>query len=81
MKVFKTFPYVLTTLEHYNIYISQPSSASTIQGVSKKMLVSGKMAITPLWKELGEEVIPFSKTTGSELSDEHKNFMIPSKND
>ena len=52
-----------------------------IQGVSKKMLVSGKMAITPLWKELGEEVIPFSKTTGSELSDEHKNFMIPSKND
>ena len=45
------------------------------------MLVSGKMAITPLWKELGEEVIPFSKTTGSELSDEHKNFMIPSKND
>ena len=47
----------------------------------KKMLVSGKMAITPLWKELGEEVIPFSKTTGSELSDEHKNFMIPSKND
>ena len=54
---------------------------SYIQGVSKKMLVSGKMAITPLWKELGEEVIPFSKTTGSELSDEHKNFMIPSKND
>ena len=52
-----------------------------IQGVSKKMLVSGKMAITSLWKELGEEVIPFSKTTGSELSDEHKNFMIPSKND
>ena len=44
------------------------------------MLVSGKMAITPLWKELGEELIPFSKTTGSELSDEHKNFMIPSKN-
>ena len=53
--------------------------ATYIQGVSKKMLVSGKMAITPLWKELGEEVIPFSKTTGSELSDEH--FMIPSKND
>ena len=45
------------------------------------MLVSGKMAITSLWKELGEEVIPFSKTTGSELSDEHFNFMIPSKND
>ena len=45
------------------------------------MLVSGKMAITPLWKELGEEVIPFSKTTGSELSDEHKSFMIQSKND
>ena len=45
------------------------------------MLVSGKMAITPLWKELGEEVIPFSKTTGSELWDEHKNFMIPSKNE
>ena len=45
------------------------------------MLVSGKMAITPLWNELGEEVIPFLKTTGSELSDEHKNFMIPSKND
>ena len=43
------------------------------------MLISGKMAITPLWKELGKEVIPFSKTTGSELSDEH--FMIPSKND
>ena len=37
------------------------------------------MAITSLWKDLG--VIPFSKTTGSELSDEHKNFMIPSKND
>ena len=53
----------------------------TVQGVSKKMLVSGKMAITPLWKELGEEVIPFWKTTGSELSDEHKNFMILSKND
>ena len=52
-----------------------------IQGVSKKMLVSGKMAITSLWKELGEEVIPFSKTTGTELSDEDKNFMIPSKND
>ena len=48
-----------------------------LQGVSKKMLVSGKMAITPLWKELGEEVIPFSKTTGSELSYEHKNFIIP----
>ena len=47
----------------------------------KKMLVSGKMAMTPLWKELGKEVIPFLKTTGSELSDEHKNFMIPSKND
>ena len=45
------------------------------------MLVSGKMAITSLWKELGEEVIPFSKTTGSELSDEHKSFMIQSKND
>ena len=43
------------------------------------MLVSGKMAITPLWKELGEEVIPFLKTTGSKLSDEHKNFMILSK--
>ena len=43
------------------------------------MLVSGKMAITSLWKELGEEVIPFSKTTGTELSDEDKNFMIPSK--
>ena len=27
------------------------------------------MVITPLWKELEEEVIPFSKTTGSELSD------------
>ena len=52
-----------------------------IQGVSKKILVSREMAITPLWKERGEEVIPFSKTTGSELSDEHKNFMIPSKND
>ena len=52
-----------------------------IQGVSKKMLVSGKMSITPLWKELGEEVIQFPKTTGSELCDEHKNFMIPSKND
>ena len=52
-----------------------------VQGVSKKMLVSGKMEITSLWKELGEEVIPFSKTTRSELSDEHKNFMIPSKND
>ena len=37
------------------------------------------MAITPLWKELGDEVIPFSKTTGSELLDEHKTFMIPSK--
>ena len=41
------------------------------------MLVSGKMAITLLWKELGEEVILFLKSTGSELSDEHKNFMIP----
>ena len=54
---------------------------SILQGVSKKMLVSGKMAITPLWKELGEKVIPFLKTKGTELSDEHKNFMIPSKND
>ena len=45
------------------------------------MLVSGKMAITPLLKELGEELIPFSETTGSELSDEHKNFIIQSKND
>ena len=52
-----------------------------IQGVPKKTPVSGKMAISPLWKELGEKVIPFSKTTGTELSDEHKNFMIPSKND
>ena len=52
-----------------------------VQGVPKKTPVSGKMAISPLWKELGEKVIPFSKTTGTELSDEHKNFMIPSKND
>ena len=53
----------------------------TIQGVPKKTPVSGKMAISPLRKELGEKVIQFSKTTGTELSDEHKNFMIPSKND
>ena len=52
-----------------------------IQGVSKKMLVSGKMAITPLWKELLSRSNTISKTKGSELSDEHKNFMIPSKND
>ena len=52
-----------------------------VQGVPKKTPVSGKMAISPLWKELGEKVIPFSKSTGTELSDEHKNFMIPSKND
>ena len=56
-------------------------SACSYTGCLKRMLVSGKMALTPLWKELGEEAIPFSKTTGSELSDEHKNFMIPSKND
>jgi len=41
------------------------------------MLVTGKLAITPLLKELGEELILFSKTTGSELLVEHKNFMIP----
>ena len=49
-----------------------PGLGPRIYRVSKKMLVSGKMAITPLWKDIGEEVIPFLKTTGSELSDEHK---------
>ena len=64
-----------------SLFVTKSSFDSHIQGVSKKMLVSGKMAITPLWKELGEEVIPFLKTARSELSNEHKNFMIPSKND
>ena len=43
-------------------------------GCPKKMLFSGILAITPLWKGLELKVGGVSKTSGNSLSDRHKNF-------
>ena len=47
---------------------------SFIQGVPKKTLFSGILAITPLWKVLELKVGGVSKTSKNSLCDRHKNF-------
>ena len=47
-----------------------------IQGVPKKTLFSGVLAITPLWKGLEIKVGGVSKNSGNSLSDRHQNFSI-----
>ena len=45
-----------------------------VQGVPKKTLFSGILAITPLWKVLELFVGGVLKTSGNSLCDRHKNF-------
>ena len=45
-----------------------------IQGVPKKTLFLGFLAITPLWKGLEIKVGGVSKNSGNSLCDRHKNF-------
>ena len=45
-----------------------------VQGVPKKTLFSGILAITPLWKVLELKLGGVSKTSGNSLCDRHKNF-------
>ena len=45
-------------------------------GCPKKMLFSGVLAITPLWKGLEIKVGGVSKNSGNSLSDRHQNFSI-----
>ena len=47
-----------------------------IQGVPKKTLFNGVLAITPLWKGLEIKVGGVSKNSGNSLSDRHQNFSI-----
>ena len=49
-------------------------SFSFIQGVPKKTLFSGILAITALWKVLELKVGGVLKTSGNSLCDRHKNF-------
>ena len=50
------------------------AGVSIIQGVPKKTLFLGFLAITPLWKGLEIKVGGVSKTSGNSLCDRHKNF-------
>ena len=55
-------------------YIVQSIQYDTVQGVPKKTLFLGFLAITPLWKGLEIKVGGVLKTSGNSQCDRHRNF-------
>ena len=52
------------------------ADCKTVQGVPKKTLFLGLLAIIPLWKGQEIKVRVFLKNSGNSLSDRHQNFSI-----
>ena len=71
-------PFFLELLTELKILTAQLRNfigiTNSIQGVPKKTLFSGILAITPLWKGLEKKLGGVSKASGNSLCDRHKNF-------